>query len=412
MDDLYYFARYTPFSLCVVLISVRLLFLACIMAEKVDSKVLEKGVEELEKEITKKIQLFICKGVIVKKAEVNKKSELSLLTTLSCTKRKYAVECQLKSLCNGSVIKCNVDQIKGNEYCIVYTPTVRGRHELIVTVNGQEVAGSPFPVFVSIHPSQLGKPVRVITGVKTPGYLAINSVGEIIVTKVITRDVLIFDKKWKRMRKSILDIDIKHPTGVAVDDADNIYIADHVGKGVIKLNKDLKILNKIDTKQDSLLWGVSIVGDEVMVCDERNKCILVYTKELKYVRQINDPVHFEIIRDIFPDEHGNLYVCAGKNSRIRVLSNSGEYLHSFGCDGSGVNMLSGPCGIYVASQYVYVTSNGNHTISVYTTEGEHVTTFGKRGSNEGDLINPRGVCVDKDGFVYVCDASNNRVQVF
>ncbi len=32
------------------------------------------------------------------------------------------------------------------------------------------------------------------------------------------------------------------------------------------LNKDLNILNKIDAKYSSL-WGLSVVGDEVMVCD-------------------------------------------------------------------------------------------------------------------------------------------------
>ncbi len=180
----------------------------------------------------------------------------------------------------------------------------------------------------------------------------------------------------------------------------------------VKENKDLKMLNKIDTKQDSQLYAVSLVGDEVMVCDNKNNCIFVYTKELKYVRQIEDPVHLKTIKDVSPDEHGNLYVCDRGNSRIHVLSHGGEYLRSFGCDGSGVNMLSGPCGIYVASQYVYVTNWSNHTISVYTTEGEHVTTFGKRGTNEGDFRFPCGVCVDKDGFVYVCEYGNNRVQVF
>ncbi len=100
------------------------------------------------------------------------------------------------------------------------------------------------------------------------------------------------------------------------------------------------------------------------------------------------------------------------NSRIHVLSNGGEYLRSFGCDGNSVNKLSAPYGLCVASQYVYVTNCGNHTISVYTTEGEYVTTFGKRGSNEGDFKGPYGVCIDKDGFVYVCDWNNNRVQVF
>ena len=59
------------------------------------------------------IQFFylVVKRVIVKNAEVNKKSELSLLSNGKSTKRKYAVECQLKSLCNGFVIKCNADLI-------------------------------------------------------------------------------------------------------------------------------------------------------------------------------------------------------------------------------------------------------------------------------------------------------------
>ncbi len=94
-----------------------------------------------------------------------------------------------------------------------------------------------------------------------------------------------------------------------------------------------------------------------MVCDG-NDCIFVYTKELEYVRQIKDPVHFNDIYDVSPDEHGNLYVCDRGNSCIHVLSNGGEYLRSFGCDGRGVNKLSGPEGIYVSSQYVYVTNDG------------------------------------------------------
>ncbi len=68
-----------------------------------------------------------------------------------------------------------------------------------------------------------------------------------------------------------------------------------------------------------------------------------------------------------------LYACDRGNSCIHVLSNGGEYLHSFGCDGSCVSKLSG---IYVTSQYIYVTNWGNQ----YTTEGEHVTSFGQYGT--------------------------------
>ena len=72
------------------------------------------------------------------------------------------IDCYLKSLVNDSIIKCKVDLTRGSEYHIQYTPIVRGQHDLTVTVNG--VAGNPFPVFVSVSPTQLGNPVRSSQG--------------------------------------------------------------------------------------------------------------------------------------------------------------------------------------------------------------------------------------------------------
>ena len=64
------------------------------------------------------------------------------------------------------------------------------------------------------------------------------------------------------------------------------------------------------------------------------------------------------------------------------------------------------------SALVYVVDLKNHNVSVFTTKGEYVTSFGQEGSNEGDLKGPWGICVDKDGFVYVGDSSNGRIQIF
>ena len=81
-------------------------------------------------------------------AEVNQKShfQVKISTNGRPTKWSYAVECNLKSLALDFIAKC---QIHGNKYCIQHPC---GRHELILTVNGQEIVGSPSPVFVSIHP--------------------------------------------------------------------------------------------------------------------------------------------------------------------------------------------------------------------------------------------------------------------
>ena len=53
-----------------------------------------------------------------------------------------------------------------------------------------------------------------------------------------------------------------------------------------------------------------------------------------------------------------------------------------------------------------------HNVCVFTTEGKLVTIFGQHGNKSGEFNTPYGICVDADGFVYVCDADNHRVQVF
>ena len=351
-------------------------------------------------------------GEGVKMAEINKATKLFLKTKLTNgrdTRRKYTIICHLKSLVDGSIVKCNVDLIHGNEYHIQYIPTLRGRHQLIVSVNGQEVAGSSFPVFVSIPPTQLGKPVRVINtgGEKCPLDIAVNSVGEMIVTGL--NQIEVFDKEGTRL-KSISESDYNISCfGVAIDSTDYVYLAHHSEHRIVKLSKDMKLLKTYSSKQSCHLLGMAVVGDEVMVCDDRNDCIHVYTTELDYVRQIGshgkDP---DCIRDISSDEHSNLYV--SESRRIQVFSNSGEFLRSIGCDENGVNRLNGPCGVCVAGQYVYVANWNNHNVSVFTTEGVYVTSLGQGGFSNFD--NPWGVCVDGDGFVYVCDYNNHRIQVF
>ena len=107
-----------------------------------------------------------------------------------------------------------------------------------------------------------------------------------------------------------------------------------------------------------------------------------------------------------------MYVCDFNKFRVQVFSNGCEFLHSLDGDRDGVKKLINPHDVCVCGQYVYVTNHSGHSVSVFTTDGDYVTTFGQHGSCHGDLNYPVGVCVDKDGFVYVCDYTNNRLQIF
>ena len=249
------------------------------------------------------------------------------------------------------------------------SPDPRGHHELIVTVNGQEVAGSPFPVFVSIHPSKLGKPVKIIPGLNLPSGIAFDSKGEMIVAELLG-DVVVLDRNGKKLRSiKRSDHKFKDLSSVAVDNEDNIYFDEWNGKNAYRFDKNMK---KVMQKQigHGSCNGVAVVGDEVMVSGvQYHPVIEVYDTELNFVRKIRgDKGYFNHISS---DGHGKLYVGATSHSRIQVLSKGGEFLHSFGSDENGVNKLSNPRGVCVAGQYVYATDYSNNNISIFTTEGEY-----------------------------------------
>ena len=348
----------------------------------------------------------------MKNAEVSKECGFSLIPKLTNgkrTKRECAVDCHLKLLVNGTIVKCHVDRREDNEYCISYTPTTRGHHELTVTVNGQEVAGSPFPVFISIHPSKLGKPVKIISGLNHPSGIAFNSKAEMIVAELLG-DVVVLDKDGKKLRSiKRSDHKFKNPSSVAVDNEDNIYFDEWCGKNVYKFDKNMKKVMQKQTEH-GCCSGVAVVGSEVMVSGQYNPKLEVYTTELNLVRKIREERGY--FNRVSSDGHGKLYVGATSHSCIQVLSKGGEFLHSFESDENGVNKLSNPRGVCVAGQYVYVTDYSNNNISIFTTEGEYVTSFGQRGAKEGYLKNPWGICIDNEGFLYVCDCNNNRLVIF
>ena len=348
------------------------------------------------------------------KHEVNKTSNATLVTRLSSIKisrRHCKVSCSLRSLYNNVINECMVGQTGAGQYSIECTPTVRGCHELTVSVDGQQVAGSPFPVFVSIPPTQLGKPVKVWTNVIRPTGITVNSVGEILVSEY-RGNIIKFDTEGNR--RTLVKLDgVKHLFKIAVDDEYNIYCVENISNKILRCGRNGENIQMQEIKHGKTgQRGLAVVGEEVMVCVKDNRAtIMVYDNELNYVRSIEHR-YMGYFWAISADSHGNLYCADKTNAMIHVFSNDGVFLRSFGRDGKGEKKVKGPWGLCVSGHYVYVCNYFSYNISVFTTDGVYVTSFGQRGSNEGDFKSPISVCVDQDGYVYVTDKFNNRVQCF
>ena len=139
-------------------------------------------------------------------------------------------------------------------YDITFTPRVRGRHDLTVTVNGKEIAGSPFRVFVKIHPTQLGQPVRIITGLNSPWGIAINSKQQLMVAESGRSKITIMERDGKKVQTIECD-KFKNIRGVATGPDGAIYVTDIDAQCLFKFDKEGKLLKAV---QNNLISPFSI----------------------------------------------------------------------------------------------------------------------------------------------------------
>ena len=343
-------------------------------------------------------------------AEVGKLFKGTLITRLSNskqTKRNCKVSCQMISLNNGVITDCNIDGDGSGRYSIQCTPAVRGCH-LTVLTDGQHVAGSPFPVFVSIHPTQLGTPVKVWGGVSEASGITENSKGDLLAIEQSSGSIIKFDDNGKR-EKLITQNELKALQCIAVDDEDNIYCIDGDSNKILTCDKNGRNVrvHQVKLEKGDGRTALCIVKNNLLISENGfNGAIVVYDRELNYVRCIQHK-GMGAIWGISADVHGNIYVTDNTNSCIQVFSASGVFLRSF-----GNNKLSVPWGVCVSGQYVYVCDVDKNCVSVFTTAGVYVTSFGQLGSREGEFCSPFDLCIIKNGFLYVCDYDNNRIQCF
>ena len=343
-----------------------------------------------------------------------------------CTTEQQ-VTAELRSNVDGSIILTSVAHKTPDTYVVSYQPNTRGRHVLNVTVNGEPVQGSPFLVYVRQAPCLLGKSVRVIRGLNNPYMIATTGSGELVVSEdykisFIRRDgERIRNIDTTSVRSGIRRYKL-NPTGVAVDEDDNIYVTDVWSHRLSKFNSDGKLVKTVGgggsrTGQFDYPRGIALSKDnKLFVCDSNNDRIQVFDTNLKFISCIgkegSGEGEFCFLYDLTFDNGGDVYVTDHLNHRVQVFSQNGTFLRTFGRHGSGSGELSYPFGIHVDHDYVYVVERENDRVSVFYTSGEFITSFGRRGYGEGELSNPLGITIDQDGFLYVCDSYNNRIQVF
>ena len=359
-------------------------------------------------------------GPGVYRAEINKQANVTIHTRFTdgtYCRGKQRVEAGLKSHVDSSVIQATVVEKGRGVYEATYTPKIRGRHTLSIKVNGKEIGGSPFQVFVKIHPTQLGKPVRAISGVKSPFAITFNSKEELVVTVYGGKKVSVIDKYGNRLRTIQCD-KLVNPSGVSLDKDGNIYVTDSNGDTLFKFNKEgecVQVLQKRGSQPGEFKWPITIrvINDKLFVCDRDNHRIQVLDTNLTFIHSFGQKGtgngQFDWPQGVIHDKAGNLYVTDYNNHRVQVFSWEGQFLSTFCEKGTALKRLNHPVGICfdVCCDFVFVSEWAVGCVSVYKPSGEFVTSF-------GELKVPACIAFDEDGFVYVCEyhSGASKITVF
>ena len=212
------------------------------------------------------------------------------------------------------------------------------------------------------------------------------------------------------------------PTGIAVTDGGQVIVSERDGHCITVLDKyggRVKSFGTYGKGKGQLAYpeGVAITSKgTILVVDGGNNCVQEFTMDGKCVScvggrgdgpiQFYDPVAIAINRTT-----GQVCVVDCDNHRVQVLNADLTFSHMFGSRGSGPGQFKNPRGVGIDSQgFVYVVDADNNRIQQFTAEGKWLSSF---GSEPGRLTYPRDITVDDYDLLYVCEGSpNRRVSVF
>ena len=158
--------------------------------------------------------------------------------------------------------------------------------------------------------------------------------------------------------------------------------------------------------------------DRIYVFNRGEHPMVVLDREGNFLRSFGESL-FSRAHGLHIDADDNLYCTDDGDHTVRKCTTGGKVLLTIGIPKKPAPFMSGepfhrcthtalsPKGeIYVSDGY------GNARVHKYTPDGKLIKSWGEPGTDPGQFNIVHNIATDADGWVYVADRENHRVQVF
>ena len=358
---------------------------------------------------------------------VGKKVEFAIVAKDSnggpCIRGGSQVSVQLKSF-TGDVTAGEVRDNNDGSYMASFVAEQVGKAKLSVSINGEQIKGSPYSIVVGRNYQAIDKPNKIINdngSMSYPWGVAFGRNGLWAVADSSNHCVYIFDDKDQLVRKfgsnGSNNGQFRYPHGVAFDSHNHLYVVDWGNHRVQKFDTNGYYLLQFGSKgaSDGQLndpHGVTVHNDKVYIADHSNKRISVFQTNGKFCisfgsDQLGGPI------DVTVNANNHLLVADYWNSCIYTYTLDGHYVGKFGTPGSGRGQLDMPRSLTTDLKgFIIVLDTGNHRVSIFDNNDSCIHCFGSSGSANGQFRYPCGIAVSPNGSIYISDSDNKKIQIF
>ena len=159
--------------------------------------------------------------------------------------------------------------------------------------------------------------------------------------------------------------------------------------------------------------------DNVYVFSRGDNPMVVFDKDGNFIKTWGEGV-FTRAHGVSTGPNDTLYCTDDGDHTVRQCTLDGEVLMTIGVPNRPADAHSGKpfnrC-THVATDPangdLFISDGyGNGNVHKFTADGEFIKTWGSPGTDPGQFNIVHNIATDRDGYVYVCDRENHRVQVF